>query len=302
MNVFKKRKILVTHPGTYHIDDLFTTAVLSIRFNGNIKIIRTNNKVIMDKADFVYDIGGKYDKEKGRFDHHQKDGPVRESGIPYASLGLVWEKFGEEICGSKEVAKKIENKIVVPIDAEDNGFDIIQTLYKDVFPYAVGDIFKAWIPTWKEDFRTIDKSFKKEVKKIIILLKREIKVAKDDVLGEQIIEEVYRRTEDKRIILIENSLPRYLYQNVLCTKPEPVYVILPDKREGEWKVEAIRQDLSTKGSRKPFPENWRGEMDLEKLIELSGVSDIIFCHKSGFLVGVKSLEGAMELARKSLIS
>lgn len=300
-NIFKKRKILVTHPGTFHIDDLFTTAVLSILLGENIKIIRTNNKEEMNRADFVYDVGGIYDKEKYRFDHHQKDGPVRENGIPYASLGLVWNKFGEQICGSKEVAKRIEDKIVVPIDAEDNGFDIYRGLYKNVYPYSVGDIFKSEIPTWKEDTKKVDKIFKKEVKKVIVLLKREIKIAKDDLDGIQIIKNAYEGSQDKRIIKLNVNLPRYLYQDFLSSLPEPLYVVIGDSRDGGFKVEAIRQDLTTKSSRKPFPESWRGEMDVSKLRELSGVEDIVFCHKSGFLAATKSEEGALALAEKALI-
>lgn len=301
MNVFKKRKILVTHPGTYHTDDLFATAVLSILHNGNIKIVRSAEKENQDKADYVYDIGGIYDKEKNRFDHHQKDGPVRDNGIPYASLGLVWEKFGEEICGGKEVSKLIEKKIIIPIDAEDNGIDLFKTNHAGIFPYAVGDIFKSEIPTWIESADGIDKIFKKQVQKVVTLLKREIKIAKDDLEGIKLIKNAYNDSEDKRIIKLNFNLPRYLYQDTLANFREPLYVIMPDKRDGKWKVEAIRQDLNTKASRKPFPENWRGEMDIDKLKEVSGSDDIIFCHRNGFLVGTKSFEGAKALAEKALI-
>ena len=301
MIIFKKRKILVTHDGTFHTDDLFSTAVLSIAFDGHIKIIRTRDPEIIARADFVYDVGEIYDFEKNKFDHHQKDAPIRENGIPYASTGLVWKKFGEQICGSKEVAGLIEKKIILPIDAEDNGLDLCKANYDGVIPYSVGDIFKSEIPSWKESPDDINKIFKKQTKKVITLLKREIKIAKDDVGGIEIIRESYNSSEDKRIIKLKFNLPRYLYQNTLATFSEPIYAIIPNRRSGTWKVEAIRQDLNTKASRKPFPENWRGEADKIKLRELSGVEDIIFCHKSGFLVEVESEEGAIRLAEKSLM-
>lgn len=302
MNLFKRRKILVTHPGTFHTDDLFATAVLDILHDGHIKIIRTSEKEYIDKADYVYDIGGVYNKEKNKFDHHQKDGPIRDSGIPYASLGLVWEKFGKEICGNEEVAKLIEKKIILPIDAEDNGVDLFKTNYEGIFPYAVGDIFKSEIPTWTENADGVDKIFEKQVQKVVVLLRREIKIAKDDLDGIKVIKNAYDNSEDKRIVKLNFNLPRYLYQDTLANLRDPLYVIMPDRRDGKWKVEAIRQDLNTKASRKPFPESWRGETDIEKLKEVSGVDDIIFCHRNGFLAGVKTLEGAIALAQKSLLS
>ena len=38
MSIFKKKKICVTHNGSFHADDLFAMAALSILNNGNIKI------------------------------------------------------------------------------------------------------------------------------------------------------------------------------------------------------------------------------------------------------------------------
>ena len=43
----------------------------------------------MDSADIVIDVGGQYDPDAGRFDHHQRGGAgERENGIPYSSFGL----------------------------------------------------------------------------------------------------------------------------------------------------------------------------------------------------------------------
>jgi len=114
INLFKKnKKILVTHNGTFHADDLFATATLALVFNGNIKVIRTRDEEIIKKADFVYDVGGIYNPEKNLFDHHQKEGAgKRENGIPYASFGLVWKKFGKKICGSQKVADEVDQKLV----------------------------------------------------------------------------------------------------------------------------------------------------------------------------------------------
>lgn len=43
MCIFKKKKILITHNGAFHADDLFAAATLSILNDGNVKIIRTRD-------------------------------------------------------------------------------------------------------------------------------------------------------------------------------------------------------------------------------------------------------------------
>ena len=52
-------------------------------------------------------------------------------------------------------------------------------------------------------------------------------------------------------------------------------------------------------SRKPFPKEWAGLSD-EELQKVSGVNDAVFCHRGVFLCVAKSLEGAIELAKKSI--
>lgn len=304
MSFFKKKKICVTHNGAFHADDLFATATLSILNNGNIKIIRTRDSKVMKTGDYVYDVGGENDPERNKFDHHQKGGGgVRENGIPYSSFGLIWKTYGEKICGSKEVAQYIENKIVCSIDASDVGFDIIKPLIKNVYKYSAESIFLSESPTWKENNSNIDKIFIKQVQKVISLLKREIKIAVDDIDGINKLLNNYNESEDKRIIISDSDFPRYLLQDTLSKLQEPLYLIYPSSKSLTWKVEAIKKSPETMESRKPFPDSWRGflngDSELEKII---GITGIIFTHPTGFYAQVKSKEGAIALAQKALIA
>ncbi len=304
MSFFNKNKILITHNGAFHADDLFASATLSILNDGNTKIIRTRDPKIIIKGDYVYDVGDKYDEVRHLFDHHQKGGAgSRPNGIPYSSFGLIWKTYGEQICGSKKVADKIEQKIVQPIDAVDNGIDIITPKFDGINPYSAQSIFLAYYPTWKENILNVDKIFKKEVKKIVNLLSREIKIAQIDIEGEKIILDAYEKAKNKKIIVIDEPLPRYLIQDVLPTLLEPVYFIYPSRYGNSWKVEAVRKNLKTYESRKLFPESWRGLMnDNSELVKVTGVKDIIFCHQSGFFLNVESKEGALELAEKAFLA
>lgn len=307
MSFFKKKKICVTHNGSFHTDDIFATATLSILNNGNIKIIRARDPKIIATGDYVYDVGGENIPEKNLFDHHQKGGGGgRENGIPYSSFGLVWKKFGEEICGSPDVAERIDIKIVQPIDASDNGVDISKPIFPDVFPYSIEAVFLSEAPTWKESNKDINIIFEKQVEKAIILLSREIKIAKDDLEGERIIIEAYTNSKDKRIVSVEENFPRYLMQGVLSRLPEPIYFIYPSFRSSiivGWKTEAVKKSPDTMESRKLFPESWRGIMESSgNLKEVTGEPDAQFCHQSGFFLTVNSKRGAIVLAQKALLA
>ena len=304
MSFFNKKKICVTHNGAFHADDLFATATLSILNNGNIKIIRTRDQEIFKIADYLYDVGGENNPEMNKFDHHQRGGAgVRENGIPYASFGLVWRKYGEQICGSKEVAQYLENKIVCSIDACDVGFDIVKPIIKDVYKYSAESVFLSESPTWKEDNSNIDAIFEKQVEKIVLLIKREIKIAKDDISGINKLMEFYNNSKDKRIVISENDFPRYLLQNTLSKLPDPIYFVYPSSKSDAWKVEAIKKSSETMESRKPFPDSWRGFLNGDRRAEeVIGISGVVFTHPTGFYAQVDTKENAIKLAEKALLA
>ena len=130
-------KTLVTHSGSFHADDVFALATITLALSGSNEewnIVRTRDEAIIQMGDLVVDVGGIYDPSKGRFDHHQEGvTEVHDDGIPFASFGLVWKKYGLSLCGGSEsVFKKINLDLVIPIDAHDNGISISTNIYKDI--------------------------------------------------------------------------------------------------------------------------------------------------------------------------
>ncbi|KKR79853.1 MAG: hypothetical protein UU24_C0001G0012 [Candidatus Nomurabacteria bacterium GW2011_GWA2_40_9] len=307
----KKQKVhkLVTHNGSFHSDDLFACAVLVIMLEDQGKkfeIIRTRDEEVLKQGDYVFDVGGMYVPELNKFDHHQRGGAgERDNGILYASFGLVWKNFGLDLCdGDEEVFNMIDRKIVAPIDSIDNGVDIVTPKFDNIVPYGGDQPFLIFTPTWQEDESETDNIFRVQVRSVAKVLRREIEVAKADSAGRQLIVEAYKNSANKQIIeLPKSGFPRYLYQKTLSCFPEPIYVVYESAHTDNWKVEAITKSPDTLESRKYFPESWRGFMNNDpKFGDVTGVSDAIFCHKSGFLLTVKSKEGAMKLAELALKS
>ncbi len=300
------KKRLVTHNGSFHADDLFAAATLSLYLDKkgfDYEIVRTRDMEVIKNADYVFDVGGIYDPNTNRFDHHQKGrAGQRENGIYYSSFGLVWKNFGLELCDQdNKIFELINKKIVLPIDAVDNGQDIYKPIYSGIYPYTAEVLFLSYSPTWTEDQNLIDQAFKDQVIKIKEVLKREIKVAKDDVLGTNILEQAYQNAENKKIIILEQSLPRYLYQQVLSSYKEPVYLVYKSGHGDSWKVEAVGKGNGSLESRKPFPKSWSGLMNKDpNAKKITGLSGIIFTHDSGFLANLDTKENAIKFAEKAL--
>lgn len=301
----KEVKKLVTHNGSFHTDDIFATATLMLLLDKrgeSYEVVRTRDSEIIKTGDYVYDVGGEYNVENNRFDHHQMGGAgKRENGIEYSSFGLIWKHFGLELCdGDKDVWTVIDNKIASPVDADDNGQDIIGSLnFADIGPYAGSQPFMIFSPTWKETDSNTYEIFTREANNFKRVLDREIKVAKDETEGRRLIKADYDKAEDKRIVELSNSgYSRYLYQDTLSRLGDIIYIVYKSEHSDTWKVEAISKNPATHESRKLFPLSWRGAMaDDGKLIKETGVSDAEFCHRNGFLLTVGSREGAIKLAQ-----
>jgi uncharacterized UPF0160 family protein len=299
-SLFKKKKIIITHSGTFHADDMFACATLGLLLDKrgfNYKIIRTRDEEVIETGDYVVDVGGEYDPKRNRFDHHQIGGAgVRENTIPYASFGLVWKEFGEQLTGSVSTTKRIDENLVASIDATDNGISITKSLFSDINTYGLHGIISAFLPSWKEvETANVDIIFLEFVSYAKTLLNREIVKAQDLIEGEQKVSEIYTNTEDKRLIVMDSYLP---WKKELSRHPEPLFLVSKGN-DGNWNLSCVRDDLSAFTNRKNLPASWAGLRD-EKLAQVTGVSDAVFCHTKRFLCVAKSKEGALKLGKMAL--
>lgn len=118
-------KIITTHDGFFHADDVIAVSLMLILDEKIDTIIRTRNEDIIKESFCCIDVGGVYNKEKLRFDHHQIgieeffDG---KSKIPLSSSGLVYRDFGRDII----------KKVLKSIDLEFDEIDI-EFLYKKMY-------------------------------------------------------------------------------------------------------------------------------------------------------------------------
>ena len=85
-------------------------------------------------------------------------------------------------------------------------------------------------------------------------------------------------------------------------KEKVLYVLYPEgPNEGsKWRVQCVSVIKDSFESRRPLKEEWRGVRD-EELSAKTGIEGCVFVHASGFIGGNQTREGAMEMARRSMV-
>jgi len=288
-----KEANLITHSGKFHADDVFATAFMSKIINNPV-VHRTNNiSLEIKKEAIIYDIG------YGEYDHHQKDFDLRhESGVKYASFGLLFKKFGLDFLNSIDpkygevVFSMIEHDLVESIDAVDNGeFPEISTNYNyKSIDSIIGDFNAVWNEKTDND----------------IYFLKAVEIA--NLIFSSIVKKCFAKAQAKEIVetAIENSSNNIMYLSqympfkdfvISSTNPKAsdiLFCITPSNRGG-YNVHTIPKGKNTYETRCDFPKNWGGLIDKE-LQEISNVKTATFCHSTLFLVACGTLEDAYLMA------
>ena len=259
-----------THAGHFHADDVFATALLRI-LNPDITIERGYE--VPDGYDgIVYDIG------RGYFDHHQEDKEVRENGVPYAAFGLLWREFGAGLIGEQEAAR-YDEKFIQPLDEADNtGCD--HPLASVISEYNIG---------WDSD-ASEDEAFWRAVRTAEEILNNHFDKVKGFQKAEKLVCAAMQEGDGKVLIL-----PCFAPWKDCVVESSYQLVIYPSNRGGY----CIQGVPISRGSRElvcKMPDNWCGK-SAEELALCTGIEGFSFCHPTGFLASVKTLEEAKKLAQ-----
>lgn len=271
MKIYKKG---ITHAGIFHADDVFSTALLRI-IDPEFEVKRVFEVGEVPDDCIVYDIG------RERFDHHGEEVLYHENGRRYASFGLLWEEYGEYVSGSEKVKKELEESFVSVIDESDNGGD------EDM----VSDIISAFNPLWNSDDNH-DKAFETAVDTAKVILEKLLEKEKSMALADSEVMEAYNESSENIVVL-----KRFAPWVKLLAPTDAEFVVFPSVRGG-YNVQGVPLNSETRELKIPFPESWGG-LEREELVKESGIEDLVFCHRSLFLAAAKTLEGAIEAARKA---
>jgi len=284
---------IATHNGNFHADDVFSIAALKCIFP-SFNLVRTRDLALISKADIVIDVGGEYNPDTGRFDHHQRGGGgERENGIPYSSFGLIWQKYGLAICqDNQDVANAVDTGLVSTIDAIDCGH--VEGVSQGI---SLSQTISMFNPTWQEDTH-FDASFDEAVDFASRVLTRFIASASGGINAKDIVAKAIENAEDPRVIVLEKYTP--WKRTVHALSEEALYMVYPSN-SGQWRIQTVPVEPGSFEDRKPLPKPWAGLSD-KALKDVSGIDDAMFCHNGLFIAGAESFESTMKMASIALKS
>lgn len=263
----------MTHSGRFHADDVFSAALLKI-LNPKVNIVRSNF-VPEGYAGLVYDLGD------GEYDHHGERATERKNGVPYASFGLLWKRYGTNLVSEKE-ANSFDESFIQPLDLQDNNGG------NNLLCRAITQAN----PKWDEAESNSNECFFKAVEIAKYILENEIASMHSTEHAESIVRQCLEKQNDG-IVILPTGMP---WKAILI--PENVqYVIYPSTRGG-YNAQAVPITIESQQCKIPFPEDWRGKKnELESITKIKGIN---FCHLHGYLAGTESLEAAVAICKKSM--
>lgn len=303
---------LVTHNGNFHYDEVLATVILTMIYPES-KVTRSRDPKVIDEGDIIYDVGGVFDPETKRFDHHQKT--FKETFSPehstkLSSAGLIYKYFCNELFkiygfgGNhmlyEEIKLKVYNTFFLYADAIDNG----QSIFGEIIPRTLASLvagfnvydckkeselealqnkaFNAAREIVQTDFLNYMNYIFKEFIPSYDLVYNEMK----DLTGDIYITNLKGSTD--LIFNIDEKLKKNLK-----------YIIF--KNKSDFRVLALPIQRGSFVTRAPLLEKWRGLRD-DELSKISGIDGCLFVHATGFTGGNKTLNGAIKMCEKSLES
>jgi len=287
---------VITHSQQFHIDEVMAIALLDLYFlNENYSIIRANRKDILidesklnDKC-FVIDVGFEYNPELLNFDHHQNSNDLCwNDGLPYSSCGLVWQWLKSKSLSNfipNDVIIVMEEKLIRKIDKHDNGIE----LWDD------GNFISIYNRK-TDDSKIQDIQFLKAVNAAKDYIENIVIDIKNNIKADQTILKYIKNSDNIEDIVIFNSnVPNGAVRVSELTPKE--LVIIP-RTKHSWTIQSVPENSKDIFSIKcPSPISWRGLSD-EELSNVSGIANMIFCHKNGYVTMVNgSLDDALKVAR-----
>jgi uncharacterized UPF0160 family protein len=307
--------IIATHSGKFHADDVWAAAVLNLMFPGS-ELVRTRDPAVIARADFAVDVGGVWDPEKGRFDHHQKGFQgARASGVVYASAGLVWTEYGPRcvslvaeqaghalsLAQAAEIAHAIDADLVQYLDMSDTG-----AARNAPGSYGLSAIISGFNPGW------LDEQAAGSAEAADLMRMTRFRQAMDiatDILRNGVlyrvgallaVQQVRRsqRMDDGRLLFLENSaLPwASIVRNEM---PQVLFVISHSMAEQRYMLHTVPSAPESFDARKDLPPHWAG-LQGDELAAATGVPDAVFCHNNLFIAACKSWDGVLTMARQAL--
>jgi uncharacterized UPF0160 family protein len=271
-----------THNGSFHADEV-TACSLLLLFDliDREKIQRTRDPDILNKCEYVCDVGGVYDPALKRFDHHQAE---YKGSMSSAGMILLYLK-SRGILGP-QTYDHFNKSLILGVDAHDNGVAKLET-----GTASFSQIVSNFLPIeYDVTTQEMENCFFQALDFVLAHLKRlQQRLVYMHACQSTVKEKMKERG---KLLIFDEALPWMENFFDLGGERHPAqFVIMPSA--DHWKLRGIPPSLADRMRvRHPLPESWAGLRDHE-LQQISGVPGAIFCHKGRFISIWKTKEDAL---------
>ncbi|KFG86764.1 MYG1 protein [Metarhizium anisopliae] len=330
-----------THNGHFHADEALAVHMLRmLPTYHHSPLIRTRDPDLLAACHTVVDVGGEYDAQRNRYDHHQRGFTTTFPGrrTKLSSAGLVFKHFGRAIIAQKLGAgvpqdapevdllhDKLYESFVEALDAHDNGISVydpagisaagLEKRYSEG-GFTLGAVVGRLNPNWNDERPSDpdeaqaaeDARFCKASLRIGEEFERDLDYYATAWLpARSVVQKAFdKRSEfdpEGRVLVFEGqSVP---WKDHLYTledgKPTVLYVLYPESTAP-----------GAKWRIQCVPESKDSFVSRKPLPEawrgfrdqeldsISGIEGCVFVHAAGFIGGNKTFEGVKKMAVKAL--
>lgn len=249
----------------------------------------------LNPTTFVIDVGGELDPAALNFDHHQasmKD--TWDDGTPYSSTGLVWKWLraqGHLNELSDGVLDELENALIRPLDAHDNG----------QAQFHLSMVCEGYNRHTEQGPGQMDQ-FLKALAFMHEAFDNHLHQAQMKVQSRQVLErawEVAQNRNERHVVLKEPlAYPDGTGLLVEVSQGQAELLAIPGRGS---RYSIISLPIEDRFSIKcPVPEPWRGLMD--QTLEIEGKTiQLAFAHKTGFMCVIQGAPEDAHLVAKHIV-
>lgn len=304
-------KTVVTHNGLFHADEGFGVAFLSLLLGSEmVRVVRTRNPQEIKDAYVALDVGGVYDNENLRYDHHQREFTEVHEGtsVKLAACGLIWKHFGTCLISKyhpeldleqvKSLWQSVDETICRPVDMQDNGqctFNVegaeaqALTITMMVSSFNQQDIYS---PAQDAAFLRVVEILKEYVLNFLRAGANKLQLSKE-------AEEAVKAQLGSKVLVLDKFLP-YREAVLKANAEGQDFCLVTYPAKNQWNVQTIPFDDSEANyysQMVSFPKRVWGLTGPEAAKEQLGGCPLVFCHKTGFLAAIKA--DSADAARKA---
>ena len=265
---------VATHSGPFHADDVLAWGLIRAFVAADATLVRTRDPKILAGADIVFDVGGIFDPDTMRFDHHQSSYTGARS-----SAGMVVDWLADTGRVTQGLADVLRTRAADYVDDVDNG-------RRETDPTV--PCFATMVEAHNrgaESLDAFDAQFRLAGDMATVWVKGMAAGHAEEEAARAVIGSAMKDAEDRgsNVIVLETYVrwkPAYFEAG---GETHPTDFVAHPGPDGSWRALAIPPVAGSFAQKCPLPEAWAGLVDGE-LVAASGVPGARFCHKNRFIL------------------